>query len=555
MEGNYFNSNILALANSNSNLALGLNGNLDSESDYSFIESKTGDIVPCVDSNHKKTLHSKIDPIREGSRFLSMYKSKGFLIFLGFGGAYHIKPFIEKNEFSTILIIDKDLERFKATISKMNMKEIFLNPAVNILIDPTPEKLYKFIIENYIPAICGDVTTIPLRQRVNAETEFFTGCIDTVKSALDRISDDYTVQTRFGKKWFSNTLFNIKESARVKPILKPIKSAIITAAGPSLEDSIEEIRERHKESTLIATDTTAPALLEYGIRPDIIISIDCQHISYYHFMKNIPKDIPLVLDIASPRKLTSLFDTVYFFTSGHPFSQFVSKRYKSFPILNTSGGSVTHAALSLADALNAKDIYLYGADFSYPLGKSYSRGTYIYDYFDKISSKTTSLESSFFSFIMQSRDINIEPCKNGLRYITKPMIGYKNNLERESNNLNGQLHVKESLGCSITVENTSRSKPGIYSLFAEGRINQSSLDFLHDYKEILQSLPDIIFPIEVYINSLNREQQLVWLTIIPVLASHRGEEELSNKLMNKTIDWMISRIDRHIYMEEQKKGA
>ncbi len=555
MEGNYFNSNILALANSNSNLALGLSSNGNNDSYYSFIESKSGDLVPCVDSDDKKTLHSKIDPKREGERFLSMYKSKGFLIFLGLGGAYHIKPFIEKNEFSTILIIDKDIDRFKATISNMDLKEIFLNPAVNILIDPDPETLFQFIIENYIPAICGDVTTIPLRQRVNAETEFFSGCIDVIKNALDRISDDYTVQTRFGKKWFSNTLFNIKEANRVKPILKPIRSAIITAAGPSLEDHIEEIRERQKTSTLIATDTTAPALLEYNIKPDIIISIDCQHISYYHFLKDIPKDIPLVLDIASPRKLSTMFDTVYFFTSGHPFGQYINKNYKSFPSLNTSGGSVTHAALSLADALNAREIHLYGADFSYPLGKSYSRGTYIYDFFNKTCSKTRSLESSFFSFIMQSRDITIEKCEDGLRYVTKPMIGYKSNLEKESETLRGKLHIKEGKGCKILVDDSEPHQPSILPLFAEGRIKQNSLDFLIGYKKILISLPNIIFPIEAYLNSLNKDQQLVWLTIIPVLASHRGDTELSTKLMNTTINWMISRIDRHIYMEEQKKGA
>lgn len=555
MEGNYFNSNILALASSNSNLALGLSNNDYSDSNYSFIESKSGDIVPCIDTDNKKTLHSKIDPKREGSRFLTMYKNKGFLIFLGLGGAYHIKPFIEKNEFSTILIIDTDIDRFKATISKIDLKDIFLNPAVNILIDPEPEKLFQFILENYIPAICGDVTTIPLRQRVNTENEFFSKCINIIKSALDRISDDYTVQTRFGKKWFQNTLFNIKEADKVKPILKPIRSAIITAAGPSLEDNIEEIREKQKYSTLIATDTTVPALLEYGIKPDIIISIDCQHISYYHFLKNIPKDIPLVLDIASPRKLSTMFDTVYFFTSGHPFGQYINKNYKSFPNLNTSGGSVTHAALSLADALNAKDIYLYGADFSYPLGKSYSRGTYIYDFFDKTSSKIKSLESSFFSFIMQSRDITIEQFEDGLRYITKPMIGYKSNLEKESESLKGQLHIKEGNGCKILIDNNEPHQPEILPLFAEGRIKQNSIDFLIGYKQVLLSLPNIIFPIEAYINSLNKDQQLVWLTIIPVLASNRGEEELSTKLMNSTINWMISRIDRHIYMEEQKKGA
>lgn len=555
MESNYYNSNVLALANSNCNLTLGLNSCYNIDSKYKFIEAKTGDVVPCVDNDEKRTLHSKFDPIKEGLKYTSMYKSKGFLIFLGFGGAYHIKPFIEKNEFSTILILDKDMDRFKATLAKLNLKDMLLNPAVNILIDPDEKTLYNFIIENYIPAVCGDVTTIPLRQRTNSEVEFFSSCIDTIKKALDKISDDYTVQTRFGKKWFANTLFNIVSSSKPKSILKPIKNAIITAAGPTLEDNIEEIKERHKTSTLIATDTTVPTLLEFGIKPDIIISIDCQHISYYHFIKKVPRDIPLVLDIASPRKLTSLFDNVYYFSSGHPFSQYVSKNFRAFPYLNTSGGSVTHAALSLADALNAKDIYLYGADFSYPLGKTYARGTYIYDFFTKTNNKIDGIENSFFSFIMQSRDITLEECPGGLRYITKPMTGYKENLELASKNIKGRLHLKESLGCKLNIEQDETISPGLLALFAQGKQNISSTEFLLRYKETLLSLPEIFYPIEAYINCLSKEQQHVWLTIIPVLASYRGQEELTNKLIKKTINWMILRIDRLIYMEEQKKGA
>jgi hypothetical protein len=554
MEGNYYNSNVLALANSNRELATGLYHYDSQNENYRFIESKSGNIVPCDDEGIK-SLHSKIDPEREGKRFLTMYKSKGFLIFLGLGGAYHIKPFIEKNEFSTILIIDKDIDRFKATISKMDMKHIFLNPAVNILIDPSPEELYSFILNNYIPAVCGDVTTIPLRQRVNIERDFFNRSIDVIKNALDRISDDYTVQTRFGKKWFINSLFNLSSCKSYKPILQPINRAIITGAGPSLEEHIDEIRFKSSNHTIIATDTSVPVLLSYNIRPDIIVSIDCQHISYYHFLKGVPRDIPIVLDLSSPRKLATLFDNVYYFTGEHPFSQYVNKKFKPFPNLRSTGGSVTHGALALADALNAKEIELYGADFSYPLGKSYSRGSYIYDYFSTREDRKSSLEASFYSFIMDSRDIVIESCPGGLRYITKPMIGYKRNLEQESERISAKLKAKTGKGCKIDIKEKDFTQPEILPLFTEGNNITSLYSFLKEYRRVLNSLPDIIYPVEVYHNSLTREQKMVWLTIIPVLSTIRGDRDLNTDLLKEAVDWMIYRIDRHIEMEEQKKGA
>ena len=156
---------------------------------------------------------------------------------------------------------------------------------------------------------------------------------------------------------------------------------------------------------------------------------------------------------------------------------------------------------------------------------------------------------------MQSKDIQIEKCNGGLRYITKPMIGYKSNLERESENLRGKLHIKDGKGCKINIDKNEQHNSCILPLFAEGKNKQNSHDFLIEYKQILRSLPTIIFPLEEYIKKLNKNQQLVWLTIIPVLASLRGDNDLTEELMNKTTDWMVSRIDRHIFMEEQKKGA
>ena len=33
---------------------------------------------------------------------------------------------------------------------------------------------------------------------------------------------------------------------------------------------------------------------------DLVLSIDCQHISYHHFLRGYPSGAPLVLDLASP---------------------------------------------------------------------------------------------------------------------------------------------------------------------------------------------------------------------------------------------------------------
>ena len=159
---------------------------------------------------------------------------------------------------------------------------------------------------------------------------------------------------------------------------------------------LPRIRELRDSGTLIATDTSLPYLLEVDIAPDLVISIDCQQITYHHFLSGYPGGIPLVLDLASPSGITRVSRNTVFFSSGHPFSQYVSSNWRHFPRIDISGGNVSHAAVSLADTLGADEIHLFGTDFSFPNGKSYARGTYIYPYFMERDSRTAPLEARFF---------------------------------------------------------------------------------------------------------------------------------------------------------------
>ena len=69
---------------------------------------------------------------------------------------------------------------------------------------------------------------------------------------------------------------------------------------------------------------------------------------------------------------------------------------------------MTHAALSLAEALGAESTLLAGADFSYPEGKSYARGTYIYGYFGQSQSRLAPLEALFSGFLFRGSDMERE---------------------------------------------------------------------------------------------------------------------------------------------------
>ena len=547
-----FNKNMLSLSSRNNKLAISL-GNIEPSQMVSFKKSKKGPIIPILKMGaQERPLHSTIDPEREGLRYYSKSKASGYIVFLGLGAAYHIRPFLEQSDISEILIIDKDISLFKALLSNLDLSQFILNSRVKFLIDPDSETVKKYLLSNYLPAVSGNLHILNLRSRFSIEETYFTGILTGIEDLLESLSDDFSVQSHFGERWFINTLSNLKTAQSVKNILPPIKKALITGAGPSLEFQLPSLKKHRKSSFLIATDTSLPFLIKNQIKPDLVISIDCQHITFHHFFAGFPKDVPLVLDLASPAWLTRQSDNIVFFTSGHPFSRFVNSNWRSFPYIDTSGGNVSHAAISLADKLGAKEILLYGVDFSYPQGKSYARGTYLYPYFMSTSNRFITSESSFVSFIFYNKKTVTKQKPHGISYTTTPMISYKQRLEKASIDLNAKIIQIEGLGELIQLPErdiTYHDRSNITPFFSAGSSSNNWTDFLKEYRKKLNKLPEPGISLSEYYSRLNPSQKDLCTTLFPAAAALRrsGKNEANGAMILKdAIKWTITLIDSYL---------
>jgi len=545
-----YNKNLLSLTSRNNLLAMSL-GKSNISNNILFKNSRKGPIIPIIRFNEKeRPLHSTIDPVKEGLRFYSNSKANGFIIFLGLGGAYHIKPFLNQSDISEILIIDHDISIFKAVLSNIDLSQFILNRRVKFLIDPDSESVKNYLLSNYLPAVSGNLHILNLRSRFELEEKYFTNIRSGIKELLSSLSDDFSVQSHFGKRWFINTLSNLKTAQTVKNVLPPIKKAIITGAGPSLESQLPQLIENRKDSFLIATDTSLPFLLKNKLTPDLVISIDCQHITYHHFISGLPKNIPLVLDLASPSWLTRLSENIIFFTSGHPFSQYVNTKWRSFPFIDTSGGNVSHAAISLADKLGAKEIFLYGIDFSYPNGKSYARGTYLYPYFISKSNRINPGENSFVSFIFYNKYTVRNLKYFGFSYTTTPMISYKKRLESSSKNISGKIIQMDGMGEILDLPEKEPSElSNISHIFSAGSCSKDWKTFLMEYRDNLKELPVPGISLSEYYSRLDPNQKYLCTTLFPSAAALRrsGVKKINGAIiLSEVIDWTLKEIEKYL---------
>src|SRR5208337_3095759 len=119
----------------------------------------------------------------------------------------------------------------------------------------------------------------------------------------------------------------------------------------------------------------------------------------------------------------------------------------------------------LAYCLGARAITVFGADFSYPGGKPYSRGTYLYDFFESSQSRIAPSESRFFSFVFRTPDTKKERTGAGFRYTTDVMLAYRDRLLR----LMGEIpaEVTSVPGAGLPVVQPARNTPPRRSICGE----------------------------------------------------------------------------------------
>ena len=513
-----------------------------------FKKSRNGCKIPVIKKmdGTEFRLHSEFDPEKEAKNIAINSSASGFLIFFGLGGGYLVKAFLEGNRCASALIIDFDIYRIRTILDSIDMSGIFSDPRVKLMIDPKETELKNYLLGNYLPVLFGDLSSIIHKPSFLLNEIKFLETSDMIKSIITLVSMDYSSQSCFGKRWFTNIIRNLPIAYNSTCSLPYINEAIITAAGPSLEDNLDEIKNRKSGSFLIATDTSWPFLFKQGIFPDVIVSMDCQHISYCHFFNDIPDTVPLVIDLASPNILASRAKQVIFYSSNHPLCRFISSHWCYFPSLDTNGGNVSHTCASLAISLGAKKLTFLGADFSYPMGKCYARGTYIYNNFEKRSCRLVPVESLFQDLVFRNQVLERISEDGGFRYETGQMSFYKSSLENFCQDKKIEIIFTRNYN-SAPIQFHSRHDSGIVqyndNIYSEKKNPDCPVsEFIKNYLDMVAGLPFPSGNLHDFLGSLSDIDRDVFSTILPVAASIKKMDNEKKhdwtELMADTIKWI-----------------
>jgi len=196
---------------------------------------------------------------------------------------------------------------------------------------------------------------------------------------------DRVTTAKFADEWLQNCIINLPETVKSPGINKlynkfPETDCLIVCAGPSLNDSLDIIKNRQDDCFIISVGTALKPLLNYGINPNLTIVVDSDPKVYKQFegLDEIPGYL-----LATHTIFPGIFQHFkksfcYNCVVTTSYSEWLSDSGINHGQLNV-GGTVALSALDCAHKLNFRNNFIYGLDLAYAEdGTSHAKNT-MYD--------------------------------------------------------------------------------------------------------------------------------------------------------------------------------
>jgi hypothetical protein len=293
------------------------------------------------------------------------YKEIDKFLFLGSLLGKHFDLIQKKINFKSCFIYEENLEIFRLSLFVSDYATLSLSSniifsimddnnnysnKINIFLNKTyPYSNYniKYLKMNYIDDNIYQGVLTQLHLSNSSNYDYTKILYDTFYSISKHINkyNILTTKNKIDSFSLSNNL----------PVL-------FVAAGPSLNENIDWIRNNKNSFIIVAIGATYKKLFENGIEPDILTTVDPKFdiLDKSHFNLNDVKLLRNTIVIASINTPTKILNR---FNQDKLFLYEVFENFKNKSIAY-SGVSIGEISLSILLDLNVKEIYLIGTDLS-----------------------------------------------------------------------------------------------------------------------------------------------------------------------------------------------
>lgn len=256
---------------------------------YELISAKQGQAPNLQIKELNRTYYSPANPmddVKEQLESLGL-KNNRLAIFLGMGLGYELAYYIQKMAANQnthyMLVIEKDLEIFKAAMQAIDLRESIKHDHIKFLVGFTAEALYvqlrNYLSEKSRFKYLRAMKPVYHQASLLLHKDYYLSALKNLReSGTDHILNfgNCPEDSLIG---IENMLENIDEiiyNPGINLLFDKFKGkpAVVIATGPSLNKNKHLLKGLADKALLVAADASLKIMLEMGVKPHLVTSLE-----------------------------------------------------------------------------------------------------------------------------------------------------------------------------------------------------------------------------------------------------------------------------------------
>jgi hypothetical protein len=415
---------------------------VDDAACYSIEPARSGDPTVAVGTaaGKKLYLHSRYQPLDEARRLVDAADfSRSFFYYLhGFGLGYVAQLAFDRAQRDAVLVVfEPDLAMLKTAFFARDCSAMLRSRRVMFFTRADKGELFTRL-QPHIAMLTDGSVSIEHAPSLQLHGEFHQTMKTWAEEFNSYTATNITTLVINGRRTAENIARNLGWYAAT-PDLSHLRDrhaglpAIVVSAGPSLRKNKHLLREAQGKAIIIAVQTTLKPLLEMGVEPHYVTSLDYHDICT-RFFEKLPRSLRTHL-VAEPKASPAIFGMYPGPISvlGNDFAEKLAREARLGRACLAAGATVAHLAFYLAEYLGCDPILFVGQDLGFSDGLCYAPGTSYEDVWAPELSRFCSVEMKQWEQIVRDRQIlrRIPDYQGRPMYTEQRLYTYLQQFERD----------------------------------------------------------------------------------------------------------------------------
>ena len=354
------------------------------EEPYPAEPAKSGEPTVAVTgpAGKKIYLHSRYQPVDEARKLIEPADVAGCMAFHvhGFGLGYHAEQLFEKlSPEGIIAVLEPDIRLLRTAFEHRDLSRLIASKRVYFFCEPDKSQLL-IKLTSWAAMFTMGFQKVEHAPSVQARPDFYARMQGWIDDFLAYCRTNMNTLVLNGKRTAENLARNIGWYAAT-PGLGRLAGryhglpAVVVSAGPSLRKNKHLLKGLQDRAVIIAVQTTLQPLLEMGIEPHFVTSLDYHEICT-RFFEKLPPTLRTEL-VAEPKAASAIFNMMpgpITLLGNEYCEQLLRELNPNKPTLS-AGATVAHLAYYLAEHLQCDPIVFVGQDLGFSDGLCYTPGT------------------------------------------------------------------------------------------------------------------------------------------------------------------------------------